>query len=105
MVSFTVTFTILGIVSILFGEQVIEWMEKYEGIFHRFLALLFFVIGFYVLGIRVYHILRLFPFKIVSFYAKQGKPQKLKHPVLKAYSLGTLFGLAPSPCTTPMIIV
>lgn len=106
MISFTITFTVIGVISILFGEQVISLTEQYEGIFNQFLALLFFLIGLYVLGFKFHHFSRLFPLKIVSFYAKQEKPkqQKLKHPVIKAYSLGTLFGLAPSPCTTPMII-
>lgn len=106
MISFTVTFTILGVVSIFFGEQILEWTEQYKGLFHSFLAVLFLLIGFYVLGLRSHHILRMFPFRVVSFYAKstKSKLKKSRSPLMKAYSLGTLFGITPSPCTTPMII-
>lgn len=46
MISFTLTFTILGVVSIFFGEQVLEWTEQYEDLFHNFLGFLFLLIGF-----------------------------------------------------------
>ena len=106
MISFTVTFTILGVVSIFFGEQILEWTEQYKGLFHSFLAVLFLLIGFYVLGLRSHHILRMFPFRDVSFYAKstKSKLKKSRSPLMKAYSLGALFCITPSPCTTPMII-
>lgn len=105
MISFTLTFTILGVVSIFFGEQVLEWTEQYEDLFHNFLSFLFLLIGFYVLGLRLHHFLGLLPFRVVTFYSKpEKKQQKPRNPIMKAYSLGTLFGLTPSPCTTPMII-
>jgi cytochrome c biogenesis protein CcdA len=105
MFSFTVTFTILGVVSIFFGDQVLKWTEQYEDLFHNFLGCLFLFIGFYVIGLRFHHFLELLPFRVVTFYAKpEKKQQKPRNPIMKAYSLGTLFGLTPSPCTTPMII-
>lgn len=106
MISFTVTLTILGVVSIYFGEQVLEWTEQYEDFFHKILGFLFLFIGFYVLGLRFHHFLVLFPFRVIFYYAKpeKSKQQKSRNPIVKAYSLGTLFGLTPSPCTTPMII-
>lgn len=105
MTSFTVMFTILGVVSIFFSEQVLKWTKQYEDLFHNFLGFLFLFIGFYVLGLRFHHFIGLLPFKVVTFYAKpEKKQQKSGNPIIKAYSLGTLFGLTPSPCTTPMII-
>lgn len=106
MISFMVTFTVLGVVSVFFGEQVLEWTEKYGETFHHLLAVVFVIIGCYMIGFRFRHLLRWLPFKIVSFYSKQGNPKRneVHQPLIKAYSLGTLFGLTPSPCTTPMIL-
>jgi cytochrome c-type biogenesis protein len=68
--------------------------------------MLFILLGIYLLGLRLHHLLNSMPFSLVAFYLKQDK-KKYSHrrnPVIKAYSLGTLFGLTPSPCTTPVII-
>lgn len=67
---------------------------------------MFVAIGCYVIGFKFRHFFRWLPFKIVSFYARQGKLKRneVHRPLIEAYSLGTLFGLTPSPCTTPMIL-
>jgi cytochrome c-type biogenesis protein len=54
----------------------------------------------------MHHLLHPLPVRFILFYAKQGsnKGQTPVHPTLKASSLGFLFGLTPSPCTTPMIL-
>lgn len=104
MLSFSITLTLLGVVSSFFGDQILDWDEEYGDTFYNLLAMIFILLGFYVIGLRLHHLLQWLPFKIIAFYSKQTKQKKSKHPIIKAYSLGTLFGLTPSPCTTPMIL-
>ncbi|WP_202708530.1 cytochrome c biogenesis CcdA family protein [Sporosalibacterium faouarense] len=106
MISFIITFTILGIISIFLGEQIIEWFKEYENMFNNFLAIIFASMGLYMLGLRLYHILKLLPFTIVyfSFKQKKRKQRQLNHPITKAFSLGTLFAFTAIPCTTPMFL-
>jgi len=54
MISFIITFTILGIISIFLGEQIIEWFKEYENMFNNFLAIIFASMGLYMLGLRLY---------------------------------------------------
>jgi cytochrome c-type biogenesis protein len=106
MLSFSITLTMLGVVSSFFGNQVLEWNEQYGAMLYKLLAMIFILIGCYVVGLRLRHIVRWFPFTIVGFYLKQEKDNHRKpaRPLVKAYALGTIFGLTPSPCTTPMVI-
>lgn len=104
MLSFSITLTLLGVVSSFFGDQILHWNEEYGDTFYNLLAMIFILLGCYLIGLRLHHLLQWLPFKIIAFYSKQTKQKKSKHPIIKAYSLGTLFGLTPSPCTTPMIL-
>jgi cytochrome c-type biogenesis protein len=106
MISFIITFTTLGIISILLGEQIIEWFKEYERMFNSFLSIIFVSMGLYMLGLRLYHILKVLPFTIIYFSFKQrkSKQSQLSHPITKAYSLGTLFAFTAIPCTTPMFL-
>ncbi|MBS4023090.1 MAG: hypothetical protein KGZ79_11840 [Dethiobacter sp.] len=63
----------------------------------RLLALLYLAISLYLLGLRLPR--RCLP-QAVGFY----KPSRAPHPYLAATALGSLFGLVPSPCTTPLIL-
>lgn len=106
MISFTVTLTLLGIISSFFGEKILEWNEQNSAVFHILLAVVFALLGLYVIGLRMRHIFLWLPIKIVSFYAKQNKitAQKQNHLMIKGTFLGTLFGVTPNPCTTPMVL-
>jgi cytochrome c-type biogenesis protein len=109
ILSFAATLTLLGVVSSFFGDQILMWNERNGSFLFTALAVLFILLGCYIMGMRIQHLYRLLPFQIIAFYAKKSKPsagggQEPGPPLLKAFSLGTLFGLTPSPCTTPMII-
>ena len=105
MLSFATTLAAFGFVSSFFGEQIINLNESYGNIFYRILAFIFVLLGSYIIGLRKKHLQRLFPFSVTGFYFKQKKGEKIHtSPVLKAWSLGTLFGITPSPCTTPVVL-
>jgi cytochrome c-type biogenesis protein len=106
MFSFSITLMLLGFLSSFLGEQVLMWNETYGSSLYFLLAGIFIVLGCYILGLRMHHFLHRLPVRFILFYTKQEphKGQTLVHPKLKASSLGFLFGLTPSPCTTPMIL-
>lgn len=106
MLSFSISVTILGIIGSFFGDQMIHWNEQYHSTFEKLLAVLFVLIGSYVIGLRIGHIQQWLPFTIVPFYSRRAKQNDRVHsyPILKTCSLGTLFGVAPNPCTTPMML-
>jgi cytochrome c-type biogenesis protein len=105
MLSFAMTLTLLGIVGSFFGDKVLQLNRQFGSSLYSIIAMVFVLIGLYIIGLRLHHILKFLPFKIVAFYSKKVQKKKDEvHPLAKAYSLGTLFGLTPSPCTTPMII-
>ncbi|MED4271843.1 cytochrome c biogenesis protein CcdA [Geobacillus stearothermophilus] len=103
MFSFSITLTFLGVISSFFGERILSLNEQYGYVFYNLLAMIFILLGCYMVGLRLIHI---FPFHIVAFYSKPKtqKDRKNRHPLIRAYSLGTLIGLTPSPCRTPMIL-
>lgn len=104
--SFAVTLTFLGLVSSYFGDRMLMWNQQFGHILYSFVSIVFFALGFYILGFRIHHLFKLLPIQFIVFYSKQKNARHLSpvHPVVKAYSLGTLFGLTPSPCTTPMVL-
>ncbi len=106
MIGFITTFTILGIISVLLGEQIIGWFKEYESMFNYILAIIFLSMGLYMLGLRLYYITKLLPFTIVNFSYKQkrDKQKQLNHPIPKAFSLGSLFAFTAIPCTSPMLL-
>jgi len=107
VVSFTVTFTLIGLLGVSFGKTLLYWSGQFEGVFNKLLAVVFFVLGCYVLGIKFHRVLKRVPLKLIYFYSKKNDGFRGSKPdpsLLKAFSLGTLFGLSPNPCTTPMLL-
>jgi cytochrome c-type biogenesis protein len=106
ILSFSLTLTVLGLLSSYFGEQILMWNERHGSNLYSVIAIIFAILGCYLIGIRIHHLLRWLPFRIVAFYSKQKKlkQQKPIQPVVKAFTLGGIFGVTPSPCTTPMIL-
>lgn len=97
--SFIITFILLGVVSLYFGEQVLRWSQQYDHLLNYLLAVLFILLGCYILGVKLRHFFGWLPFKLIFFYSKQvkHKTNEFKHPAMKAFSLGSLFGLMPNP--------
>jgi cytochrome c-type biogenesis protein len=105
MGSFALTLTLLGWVSSYFGDRVFQWNQMYGSSLYMVLGIVFIGIGCYIWGLRMRHLMRHIPIRIVAFYTKQSTNKNTQvHPGFKAASLGSLFGLTPSPCTTPMIL-
>jgi len=99
IISFAITLTLLGLISSYFGNRILTWNQQYGHTLYSIVAIIFFILGCYILGLRMHYLFRRLPFQFIMFYSKQKKnwrPQSV-HPVVKAYSLGTLFGLTPSP--------
>jgi cytochrome c-type biogenesis protein len=106
MLSFAIILTLLGYISSFFGEQLIHFHQSFGSMLYLFIGILFIGLGSYIFGLRIKHLLKPIPIKFVAFYtkSKRGTPKKSSSPYLKAATLGSIFGVTPSPCTTPMIL-
>lgn len=105
MLSFSGTLAVLGLVASFFGNQILIITEEYGKVFQAVLSLVFVSLGCYMIGVKMRHIFRWLPFKIFVFYSAKQKQQRKQVPQsVKIYSLGSLFAITPSPCTTPMIL-
>jgi cytochrome c-type biogenesis protein len=94
---FTLTLILLGALAAGVGT-----LFRLPGIFWTiFLGLLYLIAGAILLGIR-------FPIKISGFYITQKKvsfDNLYTHQGLSPWILGAFFAIAPSPCTTPVILM
>jgi cytochrome c-type biogenesis protein len=105
MLSFAITLTLLGVISSFFGDQVLQWSEQFGSTLYKLLAVIFVLVGCYLFGLRIHHLFHWLPFTIVAFYSKsKPKNKKPAPPIIRAFSLGSLFGVTPSPCTTPVVL-
>ncbi|MCF6092523.1 sulfite exporter TauE/SafE family protein [Microaerobacter geothermalis] len=108
MMSFSLTLSFLGAVAALFGDTIIQYQKENTSLLYRLIAILFLGLSLYIFGLRLHHISRYSPITFVSFYVRPEKKRQASRYKQAAYfkvlSLGSLFGLTPSPCTTPMII-
>ncbi|WP_050182531.1 cytochrome c biogenesis CcdA family protein [Domibacillus robiginosus] len=105
MISFSGMLAAIGLVASFFGNQILTISEEYGKVFHIILSLVFVSLGCYMIGVKVLHIFKWLPFKIFLFYsAKQKQRSKRVPQSVKICSLGALFAITPSPCTTPMIL-
>lgn len=109
LTSFTLAFTLLGTVSIYFGDQILSWSKESEEVFRFIIGTILVITGSLLIGIKFQDIFKYLPFIIVSFYSNRKRKFKSStvqsaDSVLKAGSLGTVFGLTPWPCSSAMIL-
>lgn len=96
ILGFTITLMLLGAlaarVGILFRLPSIYWTI--------FLGVLYFVAGAVMLGFRL-------PINVSGFYVtrKRSPFQGISQEGLSPWVLGSFFALAPSPCTTPVVLM
>lgn len=96
IIGFTLTLMLLGALAARVGT-----LFRIPGFYWAiFLGLLYLVAGAILLGFK-------FPVRVSGFYVTQKKApfQHLYREGLSPWILGSFFALAPSPCTTPVILM
>lgn len=97
IVGFTLTLTLLGALAAGVGT-----LFRLPGLFWTlFLGVLYMIAGAILLGIK-------FPIKISGFYVTNMRlsfQRFYNHEGMSPWMLGSFFALAPSPCTTPVILM
>ena len=100
--AFVLTLVSLGGILAFFGKTTLQMVDQGE----KFIGLVFFLLGLYLLGIRPEkgRALQLrSPLKVLWFYANKSTPAK-GFLYLRGAGLGAFFDIIPQPCTTPALL-
>ncbi|MHB8172013.1 MAG: cytochrome c biogenesis CcdA family protein [Thermincolia bacterium] len=100
-ITFVLTLIVWGGILAYFGQSVLEL----AGLGEKFIGVVFVSLALYLLGVPLVRLTRYLrsPLKVFGFYTN-GKWPEERVLYLRGAGLGAVFGIIPTPCTTPALM-